>query len=289
MRLLRLHFVFFSCLLFIVLCGVKNLSAQEFPTATKAIYEKFISNYGIYLIHSSTTPVDSTELDFYQIDPIDYPILSLFVEILDQEFAKYPPCFVRSTGLKIILITRELKLRRANVAGLSGAFVIRYNLSFVINRFDEERDNLDRNLHVKEYMREMIQHEFFHSIDQKFNPEKGGSEVTWKNLQGGDTRYGHGGIDAIKSQAGGESTLGMEHSEPGFVLSYGKSAPSEDRATIYEYLAIADLKAKLELWCEEDEILAKKVAFIKNFMKRLNPKFDDHFWNALSTNGWDNP
>jgi hypothetical protein len=279
-----MRFNFFT-FLFLFLGSV--LGAQELSDSTKAIYEKFVTNYGVHIVHTTSTPSDSTTYDYFQIDPIDFPILNLFVKLLDQEFEKYPKGFVRSTGLKIILITRGLKLRRAPVGGLSGGFVIRYNLSFVINRFGDDRDNLERNTLVKEYARGLIQHEFFHSIDQKYNPEMGGDEKTWKALQGDDANFGKGGLDAIKSQLGGQSTLGIEHAEKGYVMAYGKSAPGEDRATIYEYLSVNAQKEKIDKWCLDDEILVRKIAFLKNFIKKLNPSFNDNFWVLLAHNGWD--
>ncbi len=272
---------FFSgSLLFLLLVfRLQPALASDNISNFQLIYDAFLTNYGIRISH--TVSADSKVYEARIIDEIDYPLLNLFVEILDQEYAKYPPGFVKRVGVRWIMLQRNLRYMQAPVEGLTGYSMVRYNLSQYMKKADDDPETFDRNEGMKEEMRLVIHHEFMHAVDQRFNSAIK-NDTNWMKLQTDGCAFGDGGVSTILY--GAANLTQFNNPQPGFVNLYGMSSPGEDKATILECLRSPRYAELLDEWVKTDYILANKVKHLKRFFKRIDSRFNDAFWIQFQEN-----
>ncbi|MBL8993496.1 MAG: hypothetical protein JNM63_09165, partial [Spirochaetia bacterium] len=178
-------------------------------------------------------------------------------------------------GLRWIFPLRSLRYMQTPVLGLSGNSIIRYNLSYYMQKADNDPFAFDKNDFLKDDIRALIHHEFMHIIDQRYNATWK-KDTNWMALQNDDNHFGDGGVSTIKF--GAANLTQFNNPQPGFVNLYGMSSPGEDKATLFECFRVQRYAALLGDWQKQDPILGSKVANLKKFFKKVDPRFDEEFW-----------
>ena len=165
-------------------------------------------------------------------------------KIISKNLNIYTKEFLKKINLKYIVMCENLSISGINTAGIPN-----HTMKTLI---------IDLKFNNK-YFERVIHHELFHIIDdgnkRLFNEDK------WKKLNNKDFNY------ADCSTCTKKIGLDTFKKTDGFFTEYSKSTPSEDMAEVYSHLI------KNEYAQTDDEILNKKIEFIKSRIKEIDNSF----------------
>ncbi len=190
--------------------------------------------------------------------------LKTYLPIFLDEFAQYPPEVILRSGLKKIVLCRDLKVADQATAGLAD--------------HDNEILYLDTGI-GKDFPAKLlclvIHHEFFHIIDSKENHTY--TDSSWSALNEPDFKYGSGWQSAKKTA----TMFMLNYALVGFLNRYSMSAVEEDKAEMFANMMVdyRRVKERIEL---DDPILEAKFLRIKEFLRKFCPSFNDAFWAKVS-------
>lgn len=187
----------------------------------------------------------------------DYIPLFLF------EFNLYPTDLVKKTGLKRIILCKELSFQHQRRNALP----------------DFEHDTLYLDVargHYSEwYMRKVIHHEFFHIIDWR-DDRKLYKDDRWATLNPKGFAYGTGG-----RYAQDDSTVSLINDTiPGFLNKYSTTGVEEDKAEIFANMMVHNWKT-LQKRAKRDKVIAHKIVQMEQLLNRFSPAVDRGFWNKI--------
>ncbi len=165
-------------------------------------------------------------------------------KIISKNLNIYTKEFLKKINLKYIVMCENLSISGINTAGIPN-----HTMKTLI---------IDLKFNNK-YFERVIHHELFHIIDdgnkRLFDKDK------WKKLNNKDFNY------ADCSTCTKKIGLDTFKKTDGFFTEYSKSTPSEDMAEVYSHLI------KNEYAQTDDEILNKKIEFIKSRIKEIDNSF----------------
>jgi hypothetical protein len=165
-------------------------------------------------------------------------------KIIAENLNTYSKEFLKKINLKYIVMCENLSISGINTAGIPDHVM----KTLIIDlKFDEK------------YFERVIHHELFHIIDDGY--ESLFDENEWKKLNEKTFKY------ADCSTCTKKISLDTYKKTNGFFTEYSKSTPSEDMAEVFSHL----IKNKYKNY--NDEILNKKVEFIKNKLKKIDNTF----------------
>ncbi len=165
-------------------------------------------------------------------------------KIIAKNLNIYSKQFLKKINLKYIVMCENLSISGINTAGIPDHLM----KTLIIDlKFDEK------------YFERVIHHELFHIIDDGY--ESLFNENEWKKLNEKTFKY------ADCSTCTKKISLDTYKKTNGFFTEYSKSTPSEDMAEVFSHL----IKNKYKN--SNDEILNKKVEFIKNKLKKIDNTF----------------
>jgi N-acetylneuraminic acid mutarotase len=179
-----------------------------------------------------------------------------------EEFSLYPPEFVKRSGVKKIVICKDLAYDgqlRAAVPGLGSGILY----------YDAERSG-----NYDSYHRAVVHHEYFHLVDWR-DDRKLYVDEQWSALNPSDFKYGRGGVHV---QA--DRTQGLTYDRLGFMNKYSTQGVEEDKAEIFSYL-ITEPKLMANR-IKSDSVVAAKVKMMKQLMSSFSPSMDEEFWTRVS-------
>lgn len=186
--------------------------------------------------------------------------LALYLPLFFREFALYPQEVISQSGLRKIILCKNLKSNGQAVAGLADRENQVLYLDIGIIR-DFPASFLSATLH----------HEFFHIMDSK------DGDGSWSSLNEPGFIYGTDGNSAKKNP----TMFMMNYALVGFLNRYSMSAVEEDRAEMFANMMIdyGRVKERTE-W--DDPILEAKFLQMKIFLQKFCPSFNDAFWAKRS-------
>ena len=165
-------------------------------------------------------------------------------KIISKNLNIYTKEFLKKINLKYIVMCENLSISGINTAGIPN-----HTMKTLI---------IDLKFNNK-YFERVIHHELFHIIDdgnkRLFDKDK------WKKLNNKDFNY------ADCSTCTKKIGLDTFKKTDGFFTEYSESTPSEDMAEVYSHLI------KNEYAQTDDEILNKKIEFIKSRIKEIDNSF----------------
>ena len=176
-----------------------------------------------------------------------------------------------------LLVKEKQKLIRENIDLYSKVFLNKINLRFIVLCKDLEVASIPAlgipnhplktiivNINTNDYkLSRTIHHEIFHIINDQykelFDHEK------WKKFNSEDFKY--------RSCSTCTDKFGMKllREKKGFLSEYSQSTVGEDMAETFSFLMIENSKLKTIL--QSDDILKKKVNFIKNNILSIDQDF----------------
>ena len=165
-------------------------------------------------------------------------------QIISKNLNRYSKEFLRKINLRYIVMCENLSISGINTAGIPDHIM----KTLIIDlKFNEK------------YFERVLHHELFHIINDSFKELF--NEDEWKKFNKLNFKYADCSTCSRK--------LGLETYKDtnGFFTEYSMTIPSEDMAEVYSHLISGDYKNS------NDEILNKKIKFIKDKLKEIDNSF----------------
>lgn len=190
--------------------------------------------------------------------------LATYVPVFVEEFSRYPADFVKKTGLRRIVLCKNLAF-----AGDFRASIPDYD--HTVMYYDAVR-----GAYSEEYQRATVHHEFFHMIDWKDDRAVYEDEA-WARLNRSGFEYGSKHVRGVDRSMWGRLDENLE----GFLNRYSMTGVQEDKAEIFCYMI---LKPELiEQRVKTDAILAAKVEAMRKLAAAYSESMDEAFWASAVT------
>ena len=165
-------------------------------------------------------------------------------EIISSNLKRYSKEFLRKINLRYIVMCENLSISEINTAGIPDHVM----KTLIIDlKFNEK------------YFERVIHHELFHIINDSFKDLF--NEDEWKKFNEPNFKY------ADCSTCSKKLGLDTYKNTNGFFTEYSMTIPSEDMAEVFSHLIIGNYKNL------NDEILNKKIKFIKGKLKEIDNTF----------------
>ena len=165
-------------------------------------------------------------------------------KIISKNLSRYSKEFLRKINLKYIVMCENLSISGINTAGIPDHVM----KTLIIDlKFNEK------------YFERVIHHELFHIINDGFKDLF--DEKEWKKFNNSSFKY------AECSTCSKNIGLDTYTNTNGFFTEYSMTIPSEDMAEVYSHLITGNYKIS------DDEILNKKIRFIKDKLKEIDNTF----------------
>ena len=165
-------------------------------------------------------------------------------QIISKNLNRYSKEFLRKINLKYIVMCESLSISGINTAGIPDHVM----KTLIIDlKFNEK------------YFERVIHHELFHVINDGFKDLF--DEEEWKKFNEPSFKYAD--CSTCSTKLGLDTYINTN----GFFSEYSMTTPSEDMAEVFSHLIIGNYKNS------NDEILNKKIKFIKNKLKKIDNTF----------------
>lgn len=183
-----------------------------------------------------------------------------FVRMLREELDMYPDAIVSRLGFGNIYILDEFTFRDVKLAGQSFSWIPKPAVAYGLNSFKPE------DAASRAFFSRTTHHEVFHALERQFTVAGGtlfGPEWNALNEDGFKYRIGPNSVSAegqpthIKDNAG----------RKGFAEPYGMNIATDDRATIYGRMMVADQDFHGRL--PTDPILLAKTTRLQEFFRNI--------------------
>ena len=166
-------------------------------------------------------------------------------KIISNNLNRYSKQFLKKINLKYIVMCENLSISGINTAGIPD-----HLMKTLI---------IDLNFNEK-YFERVIHHELFHVINDGFKDLF--NEEEWKSFNNKNFEY------ADCSTCSKKLGLDTYQNTNGFFTEYSKTIPSEDMAEVFSHLIIDRYQNT------NDNVINKKVEFIKNKLKKIDVTFE---------------
>jgi len=156
-----------------------------------------------------------------------------FVRMLREELDMYPDAIVSRLGFGNIYILDEFTYRDVKLAGQSFSWIPKPAVAYGLNSFKPEDAN------SRAFFSRTTHHEVFHAIERQFTVASGtlfGPEWNALNEEGFRYRIGPNSVSAEGQPTHTKDNAGRK----GFAESYGMNIATDDRATMYARMMVAD-------------------------------------------------
>jgi hypothetical protein len=166
-------------------------------------------------------------------------------KIISNNLNRYSKQFLKKINLKYIVMCENLSISGINTAGIPDHLMKTLIIDLKFN---------------DKYFERVIHHELFHVINDGFKDLF--SEDEWKSFNNKNFEY------ADCSTCSKKLGLDTYQNTNGFFTEYSKTIPSEDMAEVFSHLIINRYQNT------NDNVLNKKVEFIKNKLKKIDVTFE---------------
>lgn len=240
---------------------------SDLDTALQGFFDQYNVTFSTSAVPdtSSFTSSSLTNNDFGDAKNISIQLI--------EEFSKYTPLWVSSSGLNHIYAVNNLVVVGANEASKNRC--ASYSVSGQYMVYEASCSGADQ------YVRAIIHHEYAHYlISHHTGSEPFFNASAWNGTNTAGFIYGNGGASCYSSPL---SCASGEHPRNGFVSGYGESAIEEDQAETYSYLFATDNYQNLTSWIGSDTVLAQKVTLLKAFISSIDASIDDTYIDDMQT------
>ena len=183
-----------------------------------------------------------------------------FVQMLREELDMYPDAIVSRLGFGNIYILDEFTYRDVKLAGQSFSWISKPAVAYGLNSFKPE-DTASRA-----FFSRTTHHEVFHAMERQF--ARSGSPLfgaTWDALNEPGFKY-RIGPNAVSAE--GQPTHTKDNKgRKGFAEPYGMNIATDDRATLYARMMVADQVFYGRL--PTDPILLAKTKRLQEFFRNI--------------------
>jgi len=195
-----------------------------------------------------------------------------FVRMLRDELDMYPDAIVSRLGFGNIYILDEFTFRDVKLAGQSFSWIPKPAVAYGLNSFKPEDAN------SRAFFSRTTHHEVFHAMERQFT--RSGSALfgaTWDALNepGFKYRIGPNSVSAEGQPTHTKDNAGRK----GFAEPYGMNIATDDRATLYARMMVADKVFYGRL--ATDPILLAKTKRIQEFFGNIRQEYSIPASNPL--------
>lgn len=196
--------------------------------------------------------------------------ISNYLDILIQEYKKYPPAFFEKINInKIIICDSMFVLGRRRSAY---PYAQNKTLILAIDFFEERLP----------YMIHVMHHELHHCTEFSLYGSMYYRSDEWNCLNSANFMYGSGGAIQYKEGSTKKNWYKLTHFKEGFVNEYSSLGQEEDRAELMAILMNKPRRDTLIDYCKTDEYLKKKVHYLINEMNTMMGSSGHHWETILS-------
>jgi len=195
-----------------------------------------------------------------------------FVRMLRDELDMYPDAIVSRLGFGNIYILDEFTFRDVKLAGQSFSWIPKPAVAYGLNSFKPEDAN------SRAFFSRTTHHEVFHAMERQFTRSGGPLfGATWDALNepGFKYRIGPNSVSAEGQPTHTKDNVGRK----GFAEPYGMNIATDDRATLYARMMVADQVFYARL--ATDPILLAKTKRIQEFFGNIRQEFSIPASNPL--------
>ena len=236
---------------------------QEAPNWVSRIGE-LEKSYGLTVEFSDPSfPVKTTHGDITAERAVRRE-LAAYVPIFAEEFSRYPADFVKKTGVRRIVLCKNLAF-----AGDVRASIPYYDHTVMF--YDAVR-----GAYSEDYQRATVHHEFFHMIDWK-DDGRVYDDDAWARLNRAGFEYGSRHVRGVDRSMWGRLDDNLE----GFLNRYAMTGVQEDKAEIFCYMIFKP--ELIERRSRTDAVLAAKVEAMKKLTLAFSASMDEAFWAAAAS------
>ena len=235
---------------------------QSVSNRADAIINQLKSKYGIEFTYKNPPAPTWNVVTYTRLSERDQDALIKYLELFAEEFNKYPEGFLQRVDLREVVFVKDLHLYQYRAA------VPDYYKEYLF--YDIYIGSNDAV-----YQRHCIHHEFYHMIEEEIN-----GDVYYKDPRWPSAGYSYIG-EGQQAYSSGTDVYSLIHPEPGFINLYSTYALEEDKAEIYASLFIPSEASLLYQWDENDNLLNRKIDYIKRFLKTLDSGFTDDYWEEI--------
>ena len=183
-----------------------------------------------------------------------------FVRMLREELDMYPDAIVSRLGFGNIYILDEFTYRDVKLAGQSFSWIPKPAVAYGLNSFKPEDAN------SRAFFSRTTHHEVFHAMERQFTVASGtlfGPEWNALNEKGFRYRIGPNSVSAEGQPTHTKDNAGRK----GFAEPYGMNIATDDRATLYARMMVADQVFYGRL--ATDPILLAKTNRLQEFFRNI--------------------
>jgi len=183
-----------------------------------------------------------------------------FVRMLREELDMYPDAIVSRLGFGNIYILDEFTFRDVKLAGQSFSWIPKPAVAYGLNSFKPEDAN------SRAFFSRTTHHEVFHAIERQFTTAGGPLfGATWDALNepGFKYRIGPNSVSAEGQPTHTKDNAGRK----GFAEPYGMNIATDDRATLYARMMVADRVFYARL--AHDPVLLAKTNRLQEFFRNI--------------------
>jgi len=183
-----------------------------------------------------------------------------FVRMLRDELDMYPDAIVSRLGFGNIYILDEFTYRDVKLAGQSFSWIPKPAVAYGLNSFKPEDAN------SRAFFSRTTHHEVFHAMERQFTRSGGPLfGATWDALNepGFKYRIGPNSVSAEGQPTHTKDNTGRK----GFAEPYGMNIATDDRATMYARMMVADRLFYARL--AHDPVLLAKTIRLQEFFRNI--------------------
>ena len=233
------------------------------PSPAAVAIHQFNQNASIRLtLDSSEVQLAPWALHFDTVSLQDVALLP-YLRMLQQELGKYPTELLEASGLKQILLVRDL-----SVGGQPRLAVPDYVNEVLI--YDISHGDMTFNRHV-------VHHEFYHMLEQELYGSAFYRDPLWLPLKPEEFRYGKGGAYARASD-----DAAFSHPLQGFINHYAMSGLEEDKAELWTILWADASWQQVKPLLLQDQLLRDKLQLLVYQIGCLAPEIRPRLAHRLS-------
>ncbi|OGX20700.1 MAG: hypothetical protein A2Y04_05045 [Omnitrophica WOR_2 bacterium GWC2_45_7] len=242
--------------------GAQVSTVPEGKTVIDATILRIKNHMGLYLIYQDVLQIESPDIFYEQAAPTDYSELLTYVKMFEEEVQKYPLAFFKRETIERVYFGKRLFYKGQAVEGF-------YHHPTKVIFFDFLRSRGSGFV-----QRHNIHHELYHAIEISSNKRE---DSEWAGFNIKDFVYGK-----QNHQPSEKNPINyFAPVRPGFVSDYAMMSPQEDKAEVFACLMISTQNKIIHRWMHNDQVLRKKIEYLKIFIYQYCPEMDENYWIRL--------
>ena len=237
------------------------MTAGQHNESSRGATEAFHAGFDLKLIGATQALAVETYHGPIRAEAVGASERDRYSQVLRREIRLYPISLIQRSSLKSIVLCSELSYRGQKRSAIPD---FEHNTLYLDVMAGRGHPNYERNA---------LHHEFFHIVDYRDDGQLY-SDRRWTELNPRSFHYGQGG-----ARMQDDPLSSLPSHEYGFLTKYATSGVEEDKAEVFAHLMTE--YAAVEKRAATDEVIRRKVAFMKTLLAGFCPAMSESYWNDL--------